>query len=54
MEKIIIYNNTDLKTFDDLVDIVSICYDPPEKRCECKHCYKYEIVFKIDKVGKIQ
>ena len=38
-----IYSNIEIKKIEDLRDIVSICYNPPEGLCQCKKCFKYEI-----------
>jgi len=46
--EIIIYSNKEIKSIEDLQDIISICYDKPEDRCECKNCYEYIIT--IDKI----
>ncbi len=47
-----IYSNKKIKTIKDLQKIVSICYDPPEDRCICNECFKYEVT--IEKIKGIQ
>jgi len=50
MKEIIFYANKRVEELDDLIDQISICYDPPEDRCVCQNCYRIKITidnFKI-------
>lgn len=47
-----IYHHKEIKDVDDLRYLASICHDPPEDRCVCNKCFRYEIT--IDKIEEIK
>ncbi len=52
-KEITIYSNKKIETIDDLKNILSICYDAPEDRCD-KSCYKKcrKYLITIEDIGK--
>lgn len=55
IETVRIYNNKEINSFDELIELMSsgvpACFDSPEKeRCECEKCIEYKIT--IERIGK--